>query len=533
MTVQTETPARDTSPRGANQAPHARGRDTPPAPLIDRLALPLAISLLLILSVPRLPPDVCFHDAGDLQVAAATLGIAHPPGYAGYVSIGYLLTHTPGVSPAYAISLACLGAGLTALALCALLQMRLGVNAWIAAALITVLAAHPRFWVNLIAPEVYAPSLAFEAGAAYLLLKYARLGATARRRDLLAAALLLGIALANRPPIALAIPGFAAALWIAWRRYPAPARGRIRNALLAVGCLLMPCVYSAAYVWVRDAASTPCNYIERYRAGAETLPPATAGIRAKAERLVWLASGRQFEGLLGNARTDIPGRLRWMIEQLGLKHDAAFLLAAVVLAFGVVLTNRRSPAYTALFVGIALATTVFVCFYRVYDAAADMLPLLFVLTVFAGAAAAPVFPARIGWPRRTLAICLFAGVCVWVVIDVPRRPNAAAAADATGFLRSVGVPTLPAGATILTTWHQSPPLLYAQHIQASRRDIEVVTASPSHWVSLARRRTRPSEPRPGPVYLPAPIPVPAGVTLTPFRSLWQIEFTGSQFTTDD
>jgi len=529
--VPRETPPSAGQPApGADQPLHPQQPTWPHTALLDRLALPIALVVLLVLTVPRLPPGVCFADAGDLQATAATLGIAHPPGYAGYVSLGHVLGWVPGVSPAYAVSLACLGAGLTALALCALLQMRLGVNAWIAAALALTLAHHPRVWVNLVAPEIYAPSLAFEAGAAYLLLRHARREAKQARRDLLIAALLLGIALANRPPLALALPGFLLALWLT-RRRSSPAGRLRRHALLAAAGLLAPCAYSFAYLWVRDTPSTPCNYVEGYATESGELPPTDAGVRAKLQRIVWLTTGQQFRSLLRSARPDILGRLRWLTQEVGLEHDLVFIAAATALAWGLVLTTRQSPGATALLLGIGLATTVFVCLYRVYDTAADILPLLFVLIVLVGLATSPLFPTRIGWLRRATAIGAFGAACVWVVIDLPRQPDVASEVDATAFVKAADLPTLPANAVIFSAWRKSRPLLYAQYVEAARSDTRVVTTSPSNWVPFARRCAQPTDLCPGSIYLTDRIAVPDDVKLTPFRNLWQLDFTGSQTAT--
>jgi hypothetical protein len=461
----------------------------PRCPAIDWLAVPLAIGVLVVLTVPRLPPGICFHDPGELQVTAATLGIAHPPGYAGYASLGHLLTYIPGVSPAYAVTLGCLGAGLAALALCALAQVRLGVNAWLAAALIAVLAAHPRVWINLVVPEVYAPSLAFEAGAAYLLLRYIRPEQAAKRRDLLLAALLLGVALANRPPVALALVGFVAALGVVWWRRRTPLRQVVRDALLAAACLAVPCVYTAGYLWVRDAESTVHNYIEGYNAVAGTLPDMDAGPAAKAERIAWLVTGQQFKAERSWSFAEIPGRLRWLVEQVALGRDAVFVLVVTAAVWGATVTNRRSSASMLLLIGMALAATTFVCTYRVHDTAADMLPILWVLTVFAGVATE---------------------------------------FDATPFVRTADLPTLPTNALVLAAWREACPLQYARWVETARSDIEAATLTPNRWLPRARRHVARPDGRAGPVYLAKPITVPDDVTLTPYRNLWRLDFSSDQ-----
>ncbi|MCH7592399.1 MAG: DUF2723 domain-containing protein, partial [Planctomycetes bacterium] len=202
----------------------------------DWIAPGLAVVFISALAIPRLPPGVCFEDAGDLQLASATLGIMHPPGYAGYVTLGWFVSRVPGVDPAYMVSLACFASGLTAIWFCMLLQIRLGVSSWIAGALGLALTAHPRVWSNLLVPEVYAPTLALLAGAAYLLVRSVHRGV---RRDMLLAALLYGLALANRPPLLFMLPFFLVAWWTARSRWN--WSWRLWGVSLAIGaaCLLL------------------------------------------------------------------------------------------------------------------------------------------------------------------------------------------------------------------------------------------------------------------------------------------------------
>ncbi|MFQ5490710.1 MAG: hypothetical protein ACE5GE_08320, partial [Phycisphaerae bacterium] len=99
---------------------------------VDWTVILLTVTLIAAATVPRLPPGVCYGDAGDLQAACALGGIAHPPGYPILVSMGWILTRLPGVEPAYLISLGCLASGIAALALGVVMQIRLGVPAGLA-----------------------------------------------------------------------------------------------------------------------------------------------------------------------------------------------------------------------------------------------------------------------------------------------------------------------------------------------------------------------------------------------------------------
>jgi len=486
---------------------------------VDRFALPIAVFVLLICTVTRLPPGICFDDPGDLQAAASALGIAHPPGYPGYVSMGYLLTQIPGVSPAYAVTLGCLGAGLTALALAGLMQIRLGTNAWIAATLVLALGVHPKVWVNVVIPEVYAPSLAFEVGAAYLLFRYLQLH---RRRDLLLAALLVGFAFANRPPVGLALPAFGLALWLGRRRSKTDSGKLFRDLAWAALCFLLPCLYSYGYLYVRDTPASPYNFIERCDAEFDGLPAADAGVRAKAQRLVWLATGQQLRYRMGLRTAGLSGRLHWLTAQLGAEIDAVFIAAVIAIAFGLVLTNRRSPECVVLLAGIALAAATFICLFHVYDTAADVLPILLAATVLVGVTLSALFPAELGRRRRILAVAIFLSTCVWTVYDARRRPDVAAAADATAFVQTADVGTLPANALVISSWIEFPPLWYAQHVLAGREDVRVVTVN-RRWLTLAREQARTGAAYPGPIFVASRIAIPRGAKLTPCRNLWRLD----------
>ena len=52
-----------------------------------------------------LAPDVLAADSGELQVVAAQLGVAHPPGFPLYVLLAHLFTRLPIGSPAYMVNL--------------------------------------------------------------------------------------------------------------------------------------------------------------------------------------------------------------------------------------------------------------------------------------------------------------------------------------------------------------------------------------------------------------------------------------------
>ncbi len=484
----------------------------------DRITIALAVVFLAVVAIPRLPPGVCFGDSGGLQLASATLGITHPPGYAGYATLGYPLCQVPGVDPAYVVSLACLGAGLVAILLCILLQVRLGVMPGLACVVGLALTAHPRVWGNLLAPEVYLPSLAFEAGAAYLLVKYARGGA---RRDLLLAALLWGIASANRPPLILTLPFFLVAWWFARRPRKTSWPEGIKSIGFVVGLAVLPGIYQLGYLWVRDAPQTPFNYIRQYNAEFHELPNVAEGPGAKLERVLWHGTGRQFRDKLGNTWPGVRSRLSWLRNNLLPNRPVALVLVSLVVLLGALLTFRRCSTSGWLLVGMAVASVAFLCVYRVYGDAADFLPLLFAAGVLGGVALSTLLPAEGGWYYRIVASVILVLVGIATVIDAPRRPHAGQSADARPFLDEVDLETLPDNAVICSGWSSSTPLWYAQYVLGQRRDITIINAMPGNWRRIVQEiADRPifSTDHPGawPDY-----------TVTPYRNLWRLTPAGT------
>ena len=490
---------------------------------VVRWTVPVGLFVLLVaLALPRVPPGICSHDGGDLQVASATLGIAHPPGYAVLVSVGHVLSRPAavvGLDPARVVSLGCLAAGLVALLLAVLVQVRLGVSAWIAVGSVVLLAAHPHVWVNLVTPEVYAPSLALLGGAVWFLCAYRRRG---RGLNLFLAAVFLGAAAVSRPPMVLAVAGFALGLALVPRDRPRRARRAGPAILVAAGGLALPVVYSVGYVWLRDRPEVPCNYIERFNETTGSLPPADAGPDAKGRRVFWLLAAQQYRSLM-SLGGDVTARCVWLAHRLA-PHHPLVLAAVVVLAITGALNVPRRQRPTAVFVaGIGVASAVFLLVYRVSDDAANTLPLLWALAVLAGIGADRLLPQRSGGWRTAVTVVAGLAASTWAVVQIRNMPDFAARADATAFVAEADLGTLPADALVLTEWGHAAPLLYARHVTARRNDIRIITASAGQWPKLARRYGRLPGGRARPVFFVRRIAVPQGMNLRRSRNLWRLE----------
>ena len=482
-----------------------------------RSGLPVALTSLAVTvfatAVPALPSGVCMGDAGELQLAGAVLGIAHSPGYAAYITLAHLATLVPGLSPAYSITLLCLTVGVASLALATALATRMGVNPWVASAATLGLTSHPRVWQNIITPEVYILSIAILLAAACSMTAYLRHG---RRKHLLVAAFLLGVAIANRPPVLLVAPFFLWSWWKSPRRVHAPRHETTRTLSLLVLFASLPGVYSLAYFFVRDTPDSPYNYIEQHNAETPELPRVRDGVAARIERVLWLVTAREFYYLAGSNWGQIRAKLRWMrYELLGREFPLA---AAVVILSGLGLFRalRRAPGIAWLVIGIALHAFLYGLYCRNSGQAADTLPLLFFITIFAAFGFGEVFnycPAR---SQTVIAICVFAVAVACTVRDLPDRPKYGAQGDAVGFLADVRLAEMPDDAIILTNWTYAAALLYERILNTNRNDIDIIISQPGNWSMLADQH-------PGhPVYVSANTSVVANRRPTFEHNLWRL-----------
>ncbi len=479
----------------------------------EHIVLGSVLLLVAAVTLTRLPPGVCFSDSGDLQLASSTLGIMHPTGYPGYATIGYLVTRIPGVDPAYLVTLTCWTSGIVVLWLAMLMQMRLGVSAWLAGTTTLILTAHPRIWTALIVPEVYLPTLALVAAAAYLLIRFTHHG---KRKDLLPAALLFGFALANRPPVLFFFPFFATAWWLGRNRWDVSWRRSAASLSLSAACIAGPCLFSFAYLWLRDRPDATYNYIEQHNARLQVLPEASAGAGAKLERVIWQASGRQFRHFMGTSWRETRMKILWLRHELLPPHQQYILaLAWLIVLFGVVVTLMRCRASAVLLAGMLLASTVFVCLYRLHGQAADLLPLLFAATILGGVAISILLPHE---QKRApyVAISLAAAVATLTVTGAPNRVSPGKKEDARPFLTELDIQSLPPRTAICVEWRLATPLWYARSIRTHRTDLDILCTDDGG--AIERALETPDRL----ILVGTKTPGVKGYTTAPYRNLWRL-----------
>jgi len=113
----------------------------------------------LILYLATLAPGLVAGDAGELQTAVWSLGVAHPTGYPLYLQAGYLFAALGG---AWGLNLLSALSAALATVLAARLILRLS-GSIIAAAFVGVLVMFgQQAWFQALSAEVYAPALALQ-----------------------------------------------------------------------------------------------------------------------------------------------------------------------------------------------------------------------------------------------------------------------------------------------------------------------------------------------------------------------------------
>jgi len=487
------------------------------------------------------PRGVCYGDAGDLQTACATLGIAHPPGYVGFATVGWLLCRVLFfIEPAWVVSLACAACIVAALVLLVLLLIRGGLHPFAAGAAVLVLAGLRHVWASAVLPDADAPALACLMGAAYLLTVYAR-----RRHwwPLLLGAGLLGFGAANRPPLLLAVPGFLLAWIIIERRARAVGGETIGRLLASLVCAGAPIALVAALTLGRDSAGNPYNYIEHYNELHRELPGQDAGLSARGERLRWLVTARQYHELTSSDWQQVRARFRYLRRQLGVYDALPMAAVLLLLAGGTWKLMRRVPEDACCAWGILLGQMAFLLYYRTAVPTADLLPVISAGTWLAGAGFAGLLPPEaslagseaqviIRAPRLRACVALAAMITAgnWFGYRVETRSGVAAGQDATGFLARVRFAELPAGAVIFADWSHSRPLWYARWVTSRREDVRIVSGrgvpEDPAWSELEARRQAEAGQQSAvntPVFCTVDGDAPAGWHLVAHGPLWRLE----------
>jgi hypothetical protein len=174
--------------------------------------------------------DIVFGDAPELTAVAATLGVAHPPGYPLWTMLGHLFTLLPIGSLPFRVSVFTAVAAVGAVAVVYVTAWRLARSVVAATCAAAMLAIVPVFWTWSVLPEVFSLGALLGAGLIALLLVW---HVERRPRWLIGASLVGGLGMANQQTIALLAPAALYLMWIHRRDLSASVLARATLAFLA------------------------------------------------------------------------------------------------------------------------------------------------------------------------------------------------------------------------------------------------------------------------------------------------------------
>lgn len=209
-------------------------------------------------------PSIAPRDSADMALSAATLGVAHPPGYPLYSVLGRLwLTVFPWGNPAYALAvLSCLAAAGAVVFLFLSVRRRYGLWAGLTGACVFAFSAP--LWKFALIQEKYALHACFVAVLLYL--SEGERESFWRRARL--SGFLVGLGLVNHQSLILFIPGFLLLWRSECRRFNSPLGGVLAAA--APWSLAGLSLY--AFLWVRlGSLSASLAVLLRSQYGAGTL----------------------------------------------------------------------------------------------------------------------------------------------------------------------------------------------------------------------------------------------------------------------
>ncbi len=403
-------------------------------------------------------PDVLPADAGEFQLAAALLGVAHPPGYPLYTLIGHLFIRLiPWGTPAYRLNLlsGLLAAGTLVLMARAtrVWARRLGaspvatIGSGLAAAL--TLGAATTFWAQATIANVRTLAVFLAALALYAL---SRLATAADQREADRALILLSVGLGlgggHYPPLA-----FVGLFFVIY------------------GLLVNPGLITQPRRWWRPLAAGVCAFLLPLAylpiRGAMDAPLAPEGLDTLSGFLHhFLARGFAGDMFAFANPADLPHRLALVPTLFLFQFNIGLIVAALLGLIGLAWRDWR------LFVMLAGSLTVhtFVTVtYRAPQTVEYLMPAYLPV-----AAAVGLLPALLQHSRAATLLCSLILV-VGLLNGWSHAPSfIELSQDRTA--RDTVEPllnTAPSGALLLADWRWVMPLRYLREVEGQRPDVEL------------------------------------------------------------
>lgn len=438
----------------------------------------------LWLYVRTVAPDVLPADSGELQVVAATLGVAHPPGFPLYVMLGNLWTRLPiGAGPAFRLNLfsavtSTLTLVLVYLTVLSLARLRPVMAGWIAA---VALGTATTFWAQATTANIRSLTGLFTALALYCLVRFGQstvAESTRPRADrwLVAAALALGFGVTHHVSLA-----FLAALAVVY-------------VLLADRTLIHT---PRRWLWpivAGLAGLLPLLYLPlRANSGARGATPQLATVSGFLEHV--LATGFRGDLFYFTDLATFWERLRIMGNILTFQFVPVLLLG---MAVGLALMLRRDRLTALLIGGTAAVFTLVAATYRAPQTVEYMMPAYVALALALGYAAGRLpwstgKAGRVAWAGSQLfgALLLVSGLNQgWQRFgSYDALHQDTTARDVAGGLLAEA----PPGSTLLAHWHWVTPMWYLQEVEGQRPDVAARFVFPEGEVYAATWARRTAE----------------------------------------
>ena len=447
------------------------------------LADGVTFAVALVVYVATTAPDVLPADAGEFQLAAALLGVAHPPGFPLYTMLGHLFVRLlPWGTPAYRLNL---------------------MSAVVAAGTLVLVARATRVWAGRLGASITdvpsaLPSTGLGTGSAGASSPVALIGG-------LAAALTLGTAttfwaqatIASKRPLTVF---FVALAFYALSRFAAAeeARGTGR-ALVLLGLALglglgqdalgfASVLFVAVYALLMDPrlAAQPRRWFRPALAGlAGLLPLAYLPIRGAMGAILapegldtlpgflhhFLGLGFSGDMFAFANLADLPHRVALLPTLFPFQFNLLLLAGAFL---GLVGLLRRDWRLLVLLAGSLVLHAFISITYRAPQTVEYLMPAYVPLAIAVGlvpALAHLSFPSSHILGPALSAILLWAGLLNgWAhgpsFVELARDHTARQAAEPL-------LETAPTGALILADWRWAMPLRYLQEVEGLRPDVEV------------------------------------------------------------
>jgi len=431
----------------------------------------LAGLALLALYTITLSPDLLPADNGEFQLTAATLGVAHPPGFALYTLLAHLLTRLPiGPTPAYRVNWLSAFTSTAALLLVWTAVYHLTKRHGAALTAVLALGTATTFWAQATTANIRSLTAVFAALAFYALLRWqtaVRAQHPTADRWLVVLALALGFGLTHH--VSLAFIGLICLTFIplvdpAFLRTPRRWWRPILAGLLG----LLPLLY----------------FPLRARSGAPGATPGLATLPGFVSHVLGLGFSGDFFAY--TAPGILAERLRVMGNVLTFQFSP-WLLAGAGLGLALLLWRNRPLAW--LLGGSFTLHLLITATYRAPQTVEYMLPAYIPLAICLGVAVGWLLGPQISQiaqigeqsvksvkPVDKLYLVLAVGLLLTAVWQTIHHFPSYQTLSQSLYVREAMEPLLeeaPPDSIILADWHWATPLWYLQEVEGQRPDVTV------------------------------------------------------------